>query len=191
VRHDGRRRHLHALSPETPLTGRAAGLGLRRFDAREGYQLGRTGWVPEHLAPLSALVAGVIGLAPRRFAMTEVSKKAIGRLATAWVKEATRLRGHGQCACPCGQPIKPRAYRMGTISCATVVAWWYASGHSAERRPKCWRRLAGRSRLPARALGWTGSDPKSRTRLIRGRSSSPNFRLDPSPDRNRDRARGR
>jgi hypothetical protein len=42
-----------------------------------------------------------------------ISNKAIEQLAREWVKEATRLRGLALCACPCGLPIKPRAYRQG------------------------------------------------------------------------------
>lgn len=34
-------------------------------------------------------------------------------LADEWGREATRLRGLAVCACPCGKPIKPRAFRQG------------------------------------------------------------------------------
>ena len=37
----------------------------------------------------------------------------MGRLATAWVEEATRLRSLGVCACPCGQRIQVRGYKPG------------------------------------------------------------------------------
>jgi hypothetical protein len=43
----------------------------------------------------------------------KIPERAVQQLAREFVKEATRLRGLAVCACPCGEAIKPHAFKPG------------------------------------------------------------------------------
>jgi hypothetical protein len=43
----------------------------------------------------------------------KIPERAVQQLAREFVKEATRLRALAVCACPCGEPIRPRAFKPG------------------------------------------------------------------------------